>query len=643
MPGLPPPPTPSDNTPDKEGANAALPNVMKSVVGSSAQSEVDRDILVKAITDQAKAISESFTTNITSLQKTFTDSFSSLMTGITPLAEKSEESTVSIRETLKRGFTSLFNKKKSKEEINEERSTTASLFKSLGKSISGAFGKIEKGEKKEESGGFFSFLGLLLKGAFVLVGAYVWRTFKVISTIVKPLTAFASKLSITGKIVSSVQKAFAPVVSVFRQFTGIISKVRNVFSFFGSAVGKVGGVFGTVKSILGPVFGLLGKFSSFLLPVIRFFSGFKTLMKAIPIVGQIITVIEGIIGGIRGWFGSAGKGILERIGETIQGIFAQIISGLSFGLFSFEDIMGFFGSVTDVLGDAFYGIYRFFAEILPNFFTEDIPAFFGTATEFISDSIDTVISFLMTPINFAKKLFTEIIPENIDTITKYLLGPVELVKSFGSYLANFFTVTIPSVFMNAFDSAKWFFTERIPKFFTEDIPELIMGVIKGASWLVRKALSWIPGLGGSDEPEITEEQKKEIKKTRGTSDEIFDLANKAQDEDTAQAIFDLADKLATENLTSQQRDSILLEARKLANASTPSIEKPPPVGQPVIQQEQQLNNEQFLRAQRETERNRDALNSQISQQNITNVTNNSMADMPMGDAIDRHNSIYAMG
>lgn len=93
-------------------------------------------------------------------------------------------------------------------------------------------------------------------------------------------------------------------------------------------------------------------------------------------MGWIITAIDGIWGGIKAFFASEGKSLLERVGIVFQGIIAGIISGLSLGFLEFDTIMGWFDTATDWLGSAFAKIYMFFTDTLPSFFTETIPNFF---------------------------------------------------------------------------------------------------------------------------------------------------------------------------------------------------------------------------------------------------------------------------
>jgi len=144
---------------------------------------------------------------------------------------------------------------------------------------------------------------------------------------------------------------------------GGLSQIFSIFSRVGSTLMRVGAsVFNVLKSVGGFI--------------VRFVPFVARLIKWVPVLGWVLTAIDGIIGAIKGFFASEGKGILERIGMVFQGIIAGIVSGLSLGFLEFDQIMGWFDSATDWLGDVFYKMYEFFTTTLPGFFTETIPNFF---------------------------------------------------------------------------------------------------------------------------------------------------------------------------------------------------------------------------------------------------------------------------
>jgi len=207
----------------------------------------------------------------------------------------------------------------------------------------------------------------------------------IVSRIAKVFSGIASRIS---KIINLIAPAtFAEVSAIF---SSIVSKISTVVSFLKPAIDMIGGLFKSGGG-LSQIFSIFSRVSSTLMRVgssvfnvvksvgnfiVRFVPFVGRLIKWVPILGWVITAIDGIIGAVKGFFASEGKGILERIGMVFQGVIAGIVSGLSLGFLEFNQIMGWFDTATTWLGDVFYKIYEFFTDTLPSFFTETIPNFF---------------------------------------------------------------------------------------------------------------------------------------------------------------------------------------------------------------------------------------------------------------------------
>lgn len=183
-------------------------------------------------------------------------------------------------------------------------------------------------------------------------------------------------------------KWFLKIESMFATVTNLFSRVTNMFKGFSSGIipkigllfksimTTVGSVFSKIKTVISGSFGFLSKIPFIGSIILRTLNLFRGILGKVPIIGWIINAIEAVVGAIRGWFGSEGKDIMTRIGETIQGVFAQLIEGLTFGFVRFNTVMGWFKKVTDALGNAFYRTYKFFSTDIPNFFTVTIPNLF---------------------------------------------------------------------------------------------------------------------------------------------------------------------------------------------------------------------------------------------------------------------------
>ena len=332
--------------------------------------------------------------------------------------------------------------KKPKEEVEEEAMASAKNFVSLGDRIASALdgfaGKIESSitkiipSGKTDVGGFVTFvLGSI--GTALITAATVGSA-AIIPTIISGLFGPSSFIG----------KAFSKTGFLGKFFTGpsgIITKLKGLKIFGGivrffdkiKAPFKAGGAIGKLFSgggIFGKFFGILKRFSRFL--------------KVIPIVGQIMVLIDGVVGFFKGLFGPEGD-----IFKAIQGAFASIIEGLTFGLVSFDDVMAFFGNLQEKLTSFFTSAFLFvddtimpflsnLGESIGNFFTETLPNFFLT----------TIPNFIKRATLDAKLFFLSRFGGFFGvTLPTFLKKAMIRVK-------NFFTDTIPNAFLNLVDNVK---------------------------------------------------------------------------------------------------------------------------------------------------------------------------------------------
>ena len=239
--------------------------------------------------------------------------------------------------------------------------------------------------------------------------------------IVKRFSAIFGGLKETkiGKMIANFGTKLQPVFTLFTNVFNRLKPIMSVFSGFFATAGRF-------ASFAGSVFGGISKgfqfLSKFLKPVLNVISKVSKFFKAIPILGQIITAVEGIIGFFRGFLGTEGS-LMDKLINGIKGFFAQIISGFTFGLVSFDEVMGYIDGFIDGVANIFTGGLAFFTETIPSLF----------------DSMVTGIG------NFFSNIGTFF----SETVPNFFVGLYESFVHFHAVtLPNFFTKTIPDFFMN---------------------------------------------------------------------------------------------------------------------------------------------------------------------------------------------------
>jgi len=220
-----------------------------------------------------------------------------------------------------------------------------------------------------EKGGILKLLSVLVAGAVTALALqfkfYLLPLAKIISTsflkvlkltrlpkVVLRIVKFFDELLGKNKfIVEFSRKIFRGFKSVFGVFKRFVKSGKNAVSWVGKLLGKS-----------KPIVELAGKISEGFKSVFGVFKRFGKIFKFIPVLGTIITIIEGIVGAFRGFFNTQGS-LTEKLSGAVQGIFAQIIEGLTFGFISFEGVMSFFQSFIDQAVLLFTEPGKFFANI----------------------------------------------------------------------------------------------------------------------------------------------------------------------------------------------------------------------------------------------------------------------------------------
>ena len=274
--------------------------------------------------------------------------------------------------------------------------------------------------------GFFSqltvelkYLDKLTKGGLGKIFAPVRSFFTRLGTIFKPIT----------QIFKNIGKIFAPITKIAKGSASFMSGFSGVMRF-AATIGR------TLGKIFLPITVLMGVFD--------FVTGFMEGYKEDGIVGGIkegiISVVDGLVGGLLRMITGAFAWILEAIGldnfaasltenvnDAIEGvyeIFRGVIDVIMFPFkLVFEMIKGIFGGETDFgglfagLGDSVMGIFdgvfniitapfdmiyglikdvfSFFGFELPDFdIGETILGFIGDAYDFVKNKVKGFFSFL---------------------------------------------------------------------------------------------------------------------------------------------------------------------------------------------------------------------------------------------------------
>jgi len=192
-----------------------------------------------------------------------------------------------------------------------------------------------------------SSLGARISSFFTSLGNIFPRMAKLFTGITKTIKS----------VVGTMRIAVTSVTSAVKFYVGLISKGFTTIKGFFVGSGGVGKIFGGIKS----AFGFLAKVS----PMLKGILGFA---KAIPGIGQVIMVIQGVFGAVTGFIeGFKSGGIIGGIKGALVGIYDAIVGSL---LNLLADLAGWFLGVLgfDKLGAALSNLDFSFEGIKAGFF-----------------------------------------------------------------------------------------------------------------------------------------------------------------------------------------------------------------------------------------------------------------------------------
>ena len=163
-----------------------------------------------------------------------------------------------------------------------------------------------------KNSGFLKFLFILISVGVVTLLTKVMAAVKTFSTIIGGVTKLfkiGEKIPLIGKVFTPIIKGLGGVGSILGKFAGLID---NVFKGFLRIIG----------------------------PVAKFFGLGARFMKALPVIGWVITGIMAVIDGIKGFFQADEIfGRVTTFGEKMVSAFASVISGLLLGLVDTKTIV----------------------------------------------------------------------------------------------------------------------------------------------------------------------------------------------------------------------------------------------------------------------------------------------------------------
>ena len=317
-----------------------------------------------------------------------------------------------------------------------------------------------------------------------------------------------------GEVIRKI-KSFKIVKSILK----IFEPVKNFFSAIGKAFRSAASTFSKAFDFIKPVFNFIkglgsgGKISKFFSAISKFFKiGIKigaTLAKSIPIIGQVIMIIEGLVFGVMGAF----KGFTETEGNIIQkiaggligfikgaiegvfgGLINLVIDGIGWlgGLLGFDnfkemlydfDINKYIGVIIDAIAMPAKLIIDFFSDFSENmkrvggFFVsigdsimgglEKIGLFFEPIIKEILDGFNAISSFFVS--------IGESIMNSFNAIGSFFSNIGEEIKSVGSSIKGFLKNGVTSLVKTVWD----FIVDGVKKFFAMSPVGLISGAISG--------------------------------------------------------------------------------------------------------------------------------------------------------------------
>ena len=261
-------------------------------------------------------------------------------------------------------------------------------FKAFGKGVFKFLGKIGRamglGKIMDAAKAFgtnvgakFSKLGKFLTTPFTKLAAATTAASNNADAIIKSFNKTANMTKNNTKTV----KAFGGLFGKTKTVSTAVTSVGQMKAFKGAGIGTKALVKG--KQFAGAIKGGLASVGDIPKPkgVLKFFKFFGKMLKGVPILGQILTILDGVIGSFKGFFAFKDEGLLMGIFGASTGFFRGILVGF----------VGFFG---DLIKNGISFIFRkiglgFISDFLDKFSITDM------INNFFDKVMDTMGTFIM--------------------------------------------------------------------------------------------------------------------------------------------------------------------------------------------------------------------------------------------------------
>ena len=418
--------------------------------------------------------------NAQSITKSLTD-INAKLGGMKDVIEAVESSTEKTAEAVSKPPKPNNEEKFERQKQNER---LVDSIQNMTKELSDRIGVLKGAFKDLKGGNIFTKLGTVIQVGFAVAAAYAYRVFKVIEPVIEGAKSLFGKLApifkpLIEKVSALFKKVSAPITKLFSKLSGPGGKVIGFLKKVGSFFTPILKVFKSVFGIFKPVFGILKTVFNIFKPVLsvaaKVGGWLSRFLKAVPLLGQVITIIEGVYGAIKGFFQAEG-GILDKIFGTISGAIAQILQGLTFGLLdfdtTFEFLTGFFNSVVEFftekippiwesLKESFVaiwnGIYDFFAMIIPPIW-EGVKSAMNSFWEALKDTweylgpiVDAVLGGIGSMFGKMYDFFVEEVPGMFISLIRGVIGIVKGIIGTINDKIGYFGLAIPTEFLDSAD------------------------------------------------------------------------------------------------------------------------------------------------------------------------------------------------
>ena len=249
-------------------------------------------------------------------------------------------------------------------------------FRAFGKGIIKSLGKVGRalglGKIMDAATGF----GSKIKNTFKSAGGFIAKPFAALADVAKGASknadAIIKSFDRTANLTKNNTKVVKGLFGGTKTVSTAVTSVGQMKAFKGAGLGTKALVKG--KQFGNAIKGGLASVKDIPKPkgILKFFKFFSKMLKGVPVLGQILTILDGVIGAFKGFFAFKDEGALMGIFGASTGFIRGIlvgtigffgdlaIKGISFllrkiGLGFISDLLDKF-SLTDMINNFFDGV-----------------------------------------------------------------------------------------------------------------------------------------------------------------------------------------------------------------------------------------------------------------------------------------------